>query len=553
MIVALSRAAAFTAALMIVAYGMLFTDSHSAQAWLLMMLAASLLLLYALVPRLSRSVPTVNRTIVVIGAVFVVGFLLLSVQLVRIQIVESADIADRQAVVGDGSVVLNPRKQSQAAEISRGRIVTRDGDLVANTVQQDDGNYERTYPNEHLSSLAGYYSPLVYGSTRLEAQYQEVLMGREGGNPFDEWMNEVLHRTQYGYDLVLSVDSQLQRQAYELLGDRAGAVILMDAETAEVYTMASRPHIDPNRLYAGIGEDREQQIEQAREYWQQVTEDDDSPLVFRPTQGMYAPGSVFKTITAAAALESDIANPQTMFRNEGALTVGSHIIEEQNLPEDDRVDFTLTEAYGYSLNVTFAELGIQLGPQRLTEMARSFGFDEEIPFDLNVNPSRIANDPAYLNDNVGLAETAFGQGQLFATPMQMAMMTQAVANDGDISEPYIVREYRDHEGNTLRTHSPSSWREAVDSDIAEQLQEMMIASVQDGWASGAQIPDAVVGGKTGTAEVAGNEPHAWFVGFAGNDDPRYVVAVVVENGGSGGSVALPIGREMLVQAMDRLD
>lgn len=553
MIVALSRAAAFTAALMILAYGALVTETHSDLAWLAMIGISAALLLYAIVPRLGDRVPHVNGTIVSIGAVFVVGFLLMTVQLVRIQVVDSQRIADRTATVADGSVVLDPRGRVEDANIARGRILTSDEVVVADTVEGEDGDFIRSYPNQPLGYVAGYYSPLLYGSTQLESAFDEELMGREGGNPFNEWLDDVLHRTRHGYDLTLTLDSEIQRVGYELLGDRDGAAILMDAETGAIHAMVSKPHIDPNRLYAGLGASSEQDIADASDYWQQITESDGSRLLFRPTQGLYAPGSIFKTITAASVLQHDLAEPSTVFRNEGALVVGTNVIEEPNLPDEDRVDYTLTESYAYSLNVVFADLGLRLGEDRLSETARQFGFESEIPFDFPVTVSRIANDEAYLDIEIGLAETAFGQGQLFATPLQMALMTQAVVNGGEMSEPHLLHQVRDEDGSVLNEFSPSIWREAIDEDIAEQLEEIMIESVDTGWASDAEIPDAVVGGKTGTAEVGERTPHSWYVGFAGEDEPRYVVAVVVEHGGSGGAAALPIAREMLMTAMNRLE
>lgn len=553
MIIALSRAAAFTMACMIFAYGMIFTDTHSDQTWLLMLALCGALLLYAIVPRMRDSVPHVNSTIVAIGAVFVVGFLLMTVQLVRIQIVHSAEISSRTASVADGSVVQDPRRRNLDSDVSRGRIYTRNEVVVANTIEREDGTFARTYPNQHLGFLAGYHSPSLFGNTQLESVFDEVLMGREGGNPFEEWLDEVLHRTTHGYDVVLTIDSDLQRVGYDLLGDRDGAIVVMDAETGAIYSMISKPHIDPNRLYAGYGPGMNDEIESATEYWDQVIQADGSPLLLRPTQGLYAPGSVFKTVTAAATLQAGIAEPSTVFRNEGALVVGSQVIEEQNLPDEDRVSYTLEESYGYSLNVVFADLGIRLGQQRLAETARQFGFESTIPFELPVTESRITNDPSYLENDIGLAETAFGQGQLFATPLQITLMTQAVVNGGEMSEPYIQERVQDITGNVLQQARPSIWREAIDESIAEQMQEIMISSVDSGWASGAQIPGAIVGGKTGTAEVGEREPHAWYTGFAGEDEPRYVVTVVVEHGGGGGEVALPIARQMLITAMERLD
>jgi penicillin-binding protein A len=553
MIIALSRAAAFTAALMICAYGMVWTQSHSEQTWLIMLAFAGALMLYAMVPRMRDSVPQVNSTIVVIGAVFVVGFLLMTVQLVRIQIVQSATISERTATVADGSVVQDPRRRTQDGDVSRGRIVTRDETVVAETSYRDDGSSYRRFPHQHLGFLAGYYSPSLFGATQLESEYDEVLMGREGGNPFNEWLDEVLHRTRHGYDVVLTIDSELQQVGYDLLGDRNGAIIVMDAETGAIYSMISKPHIDPNELYAGYGRHMNEEIEDASAYWEEVSQAEGSPLLLRPTQGLYAPGSVFKTITTAAALQHDVAEPSTVFRNEGAIAIGSHVIQEQNLPDDGRVSFTLEESYGYSLNVVYADLGIRLGQQRLADTARQFGFESSIPFDMTVTQSRIANDIAYLDNDIGLAETAFGQGQLFATPLQIALMTQAVVNDGEMSEPHLMARIQDSTGNILNEHRPSIWQEAMDEDIAAEVQDIMIASVENGWATEARIPGMVVGGKTGTAEVGDQTPHAWYTGFAGPEEPRYVVSVVVEHGGGGGAIALPIGREMLITAMDRLD
>ena len=553
MIIAMSRAAAFTAAFMIFAYGMLWTETHSDQIWLLMLLFSGALLLYAIVPRMRENIPHVNSTIVTIGAVFVVGFVLMTVQLVRIQIVESAEISDRTATVADGSVVQDPRRRSRDADISRGGIYTRDDVVIADTELRDDGTFSRRYPHQHLGFLAGYHSPALFGNTQIESEFDEVLMGREGGNPFNEWLDQVLHRTRHGYDLVLTVDSELQRVGYDLLGDRDGAIVVMDADTGAIYAMVSKPHIDPNRLFAGYGPRMNEEISSATEYWRQIIEAEGSPLLLRPTQGLYAPGSIFKTITTVAALQSGIAEPSTVFRNEGAIVIGSHVIEEQNLPDENRVSYTLAESYGYSLNVVFADLGIRLGQQRLAETARQFGFESSIPFDLPVTPSRIANDMAYLDNDIGLAETAFGQGQLFATPLQMTLMTQAVVNNGEMSEPYLQDRILDNLGNVLNENRPSTWQEAMDPSIASQMREIMIASVETGWATEARIPGAVVGGKTGTAEVGDRSPHAWFTGFAGYDEPRYVVTVVVEHGGGGGAVALPIARQMLLTAMERLD
>jgi peptidoglycan glycosyltransferase len=327
-------------------------------------------------------------------------------------------------------------------------------------------------------------------------------------------------------------------------------VVLMDAETGAVLALVSHPAYDPEPLFVAPNAGDEA-IGDAVDYWEQLESSEDGRLVLRPTQGQYVSGSVFKTLVAAAMIDSGRAQPDTVFRDEGALTVDSRVIIEENRPDPNKIDYTLAESYAYSLNVVFAQVGLQLGPDVLEDYARRFGFGETIPFDLSVLPSSLANDPAFIENPAGLAETAFGQGQLLVTPLQMALIVQAVVNDGEMMAPYLLQQVTDETGKVLTDHTSQVWKQPISADTAAKLQEMMIGSVEFGYASGAQMPGYVVGGKTGTAEVGDLTPHAWFTGFAGAEEPEYVVSVIVENGGSGGEVALPIGRELLRSAIER--
>lgn len=545
------RAFAFVAATFVLAYGLIATHSQSGTAWLVILAIGTALLTVSLWPRLPRSVAAIERALVQGTVLFLVGFLVLGVQLARIQVADSGEISARSATASGDLVIQDPRKRLVASEIIRGSIITSDGKIVAQTTKNEDGSFSRSYPDPATAYLAGYYSPLLYGSSNLEHAYDSELMGTKGGNPVIQWLDGVLHREKRGYNLRLSINDALQKQATELLGNQRGAIVLMDAKTGAVIAMASTPNFDPNKLYVNTGPQSVQQTATAKDYWDQLNAAGNSPLLLRPTQGLYIPGSIFKTVTASAAIESGIASPDTEYRDEGALTVESRVIPEQNRPDNNRINYSLTEAYGWSLNVVFAQVGLQVGADRLQQYAEQFGFGSEIPFDLPVEPSELETDSSFLSSQAAVAVTAFGQGQLQATPLQMAMVTDAVANSGNMMTPFLVNQVTDQTGKVLSTHSASVWRRAINSDTAAKMRDMMISSVQHGYASAAQIPGYVVGGKTGTAEVGGDQqPNAWFIGFAGKSQPQFVVAVVVENGGEGVRVALPIGKQMLQAALD---
>jgi peptidoglycan glycosyltransferase len=542
------RSAALLAAVLVILYGLYQTSSQAGGDWLVVMAVTFVLIAVTFWPNIPQPVPTMERSLIRVATLFFVGFIMISIQLVRIQIVDSAAILAHAGTGTDGTVIANPRERIRESEVARGRILARGGEVIAETTEQPDGTQVRSYPEPAAGDVVGFYSPLLYGTSNLESAYDVYLSGEKGGNLFTEWFDELLHRPQQGYDVTIALDLALQQQADEFLGDQRGAAVLMDATTGTILAMASKPGFDPNQLYVSSGPNAEQQTERARAYWEQLSEPGDS-LVFRPTQGLYAPGSIFKTVTLAASLETGLAAPDTVYRDEGALTVDSRVIVEHNRPNPNLVRYTLTEAYGYSLNVVFAQVGLQLGPERLAEYAQRFGFGEVIPFDLPVSPSKVSSSPEFLSNQSGLADTAFGQGQLLVTPLQMAEVAGAVVNDGEMMRPTLLDHISSPTGETLQERDPDSWQRAIEPETARQVREIMIDSVENGYASGASIPGYVVGGKTGTAEAGGERPHAWFIGFAGEDEPRYVVAVVVEHGGEGGSVALPIGRELLQAAL----
>jgi len=539
------RTGAFVASVLIIVYGVVRTEDRADPRWLLLLGLLGCLWFLALWTRFSPRLGRTTVSLVHVALALCVGFGLVTVQVLRAQILDRDRILARAANPASG--IVDIRRYLDERRTERGRILLRDGTVIARDEVRSDGSRYRVYEGAS-AYLAGYYSPALFGAAGIEAAYDTVLSGQAALN-WETWLDGVLHRPRRGNDVILTIDSRLQELGQTLLGDRSGGAIVLDADTGAVLALVTAPGYDPNRLSVPL-DASDAELENARRYLAELQADGRGPLLLRPIQGLYVPGSIFKTVTAAAAFEFGVAQPDTIYRDDGALVIDSRVIIEQNRPDPNRVSYTLKEGYGYSLNVVFAQLGLQLGAQRLEQMARSVGFGETIPFDLPVAPSQLARSPDFLVSQAGIAETAFGQGQLLVTPLQMALVATAVVRDGTIPQPYVVEEIRRPDGSTVERHRPTTWRRAFSDATARALRDLMVWSVEHGYAQGARIEGATVGGKTGTAEVGNQPPHAWFLGFAEHNGRRIVVAVVIEHGGSGAQVALPVGRALLEAALN---
>ncbi|MCS7246116.1 MAG: penicillin-binding protein 2 [Thermomicrobium sp.] len=538
----LLRSTAIIASLMLIGYGVAVTQDRADPRWLVLLVVIAGLWAVALWP--SRPLAPGAQVILHLALVFAVGFGLVTVQVLRAHLLDRDRILAKASDPASG--VIDLRRVLAERRIERGRILLRDGTVLASDTVDSSGTRVRVY-HEQYGYVAGYYSPGLYGAAGIEQAWDGQLSGQRATS-WDAWLDGLLHRTKRGHDVVLTVDPALQALGQRLLGDRAGAAVLLDADTGAVLALVSSPAFDPNQLSVPLGATAEQ-LDRARRSFDRLQQDGRGPLLLRPVQGQYTPGSIFKTVTAAAAFESGIATPDSLYRDDGAIVIDSRVIIERNRPDPSRVAYSLREAYGYSLNVVFAQVGLQLGGQRLEEMARAVGFERAIPFDLPVVPSRIARTSDFLASQAGLAETAFGQGQLQVTPLQMALVAAAVVRDGTIPRPYLVAEVRTPDGHVVWRRTPSEWLRAFDGATAEALRDLMVWSVENGYAQPARIEGLRVGGKTGTAEVGDAAPHAWFIGFAEAGGHRVAVAVVIEHGGSGVQVALPVGRSLLEAAL----
>lgn len=456
---------------------------------------------------------------------FLLGFLVLSLGVTYWQVIRGEQLDDRSG---------NPRIAELTAREERGTIWSADGVALVRSEMGTDGRQQRVYEASSLAHTLGYVT-LKYGVSGLEESYNADLSGRRSGSGLDQAIHELTRERVRGNDLVLTIDSRIQRAAAQALGDRAGAVVVLDPRSGAVLAMVSTPAFDPATV---------------EQNGAALLSDPGGALINRVTQGQYAPGSVFKTVTAAAAFDSGEYQQQSMFRCLSGLVIQGFVIACGGVPPGTR-EYDFAHAYAWSVNVNFAEIGLKVGAERLVQQARRFGFEERIPFDLPVTPSRLLRPGESFNE-VLLATTAFGQGELAATPLQMALVAAAVANDGWIMQPYVVAKVQGPEGAVLREHDPRRWREVMRPATAATIRGFMITAVREGFSTQAGVPGVTVGGKTGTAEnVPGQAPHAWFTGIAPAENPSIVVAVVVENGGQGATVAAPVAGAIFRAALGR--
>lgn len=482
-----------------------------------------------------------ERQIRRVGAVLTIAFLAVFAMLNYVQFFEAESIAGNQA---------NRRALIAEYSIQRGDITTLDGVTLARSHETNgDLKYAREYPEGELyAHITGFYS-FIYGTSGIEAAYNDELLGDSGVVSIQDIEDKLFGSGEQGDDVKLTIHSELQQLARDQLGDQEGAVVALDPHSGEVRAMWSNPSYDPNPLASFSAK-------QQRSYRSTLDPDSaTSPLVRKTTSRSFPPGSTFKVVTTAAALESGEYTPQTTFPNPEALDLPLTDETLQNFsrtactPNPQTGELDLFSALVFSCDTTYGMLGLDI-PDELRDTAERFGFNDEIPFDLSTEPSVFPEIPD--DEEPQRAFAGIGQGNVAATPLQMALVAAAIANDGAVPRPRLVREITDPSGGIVERFSPETIGEAVSSDTAAELTDMMVGVVENGTGTAAQIEGLDVAGKTGTAQnVEGEAPHAWFIAFAPADDPKLAVAVLVESGGTlgseatGGQIAAPIAKAMI--------
>jgi peptidoglycan glycosyltransferase len=446
----------------------------------------------------------------------------------------------------------NPTLVVRQLTIKRGLVYLADGRtvLARNRIQRMQGRtwYLRVYPQDGLAAHVVGYSTVARARAGLEESMNDFLTGSNSNlsTIVDRTVDKLRGLTQEGNDLVLTLQPEAQRVAVEELRSACGAAVALDPRTGAVLAMASSPTYDPNLV--------------ENDFRRVLRTPGPCPtpaaLLNRATQGLFIPGSTFKVVTAAAALESGRYTPETRFDDPGfCIEYGDRVYNysDQGTPSGyGNVSFA--EALQNSINSVFCELGKDLGPQAILEQARRFGFYEIPPLETPEEERRASGlyrrGKLYFPTDPNAADPgrlAFGQERLLATPLQMAMVAAGVANGGVVMEPYVVDRILKPDGEILSKTQPEELSEAVSAQTAAQLTAMMELAVASGTGTAAQIPGVRVAGKTGTAETGRTGANdTWFIAFAPADNPRVAVAVALsDQAGTGGATAAPIARAIM--------
>ena len=447
----------------------------------------------------------------------------------------------------------NPTQIVRELTIKRGTIYASNGRTVLASVRQrklPDGRiwYLRRYPQRGLAAHAIGYSTIARSRTGLEKSMNDVLTASNANlnTIVDRTLDKLRGITQRGNNLVTTLNVAGQRTAVQNLAGKCGAAVAVEPETGRVLVMASSPTYDPN-----LAESRFRAISRIGGPCQPA-----APLLNRTTQGLFIPGSIFKIVTATAALESGRFTPTSTFTDPGyCVEYGKRVFNysDQSGPHVfGTVDFG--DAVENSINSVFCDIGKRLGPKAIIEQMKKFGFYEEPPVELPSDEKSASGlyqrgkliepkDPNAIDPG----RLAFGQERLLVTPLQMALVAAAVGNEGYVMEPKLVDRIVAPDGKVIDRFTSDRWKRAMSARTAAELTAMMRRVVESGTGTTAQIPGVAVAGKTGTAETGrANQNDTWFIAFAPAERPRVAVAVALSNqDGTGGSTAAPIVRDII--------
>lgn len=424
----------------------------------------------------------------------------------------------------------NRRNSIEQERVLRGAIYDRNGLTLAQSEFQEDGSNKRIYSHPNLYSHIIGYSYKDLGKSGLELKMDEYLLNNNSLGIVDA-IKRYFNRESVGNAVSITIDTGIQKKASTLLDGKKGSIVAMNPKTGEIYAMVSKPDFNAQTL---------------RENWEAINADKNSPLFNRAINGLYPPGSVFKIISTAAILESNV---DLDYKHTGEQTIDGYKYKDAS----DRVygDIGLEIAFTRSLNTYFVEKIQGVGKNKLGQVTDNFMFNQKIPFDLPVTNSTF-NHSKSIGPTL-LAATSIGQGELLATPLQMALMTSAIANNGIMMEPYVVKEVTSPTGIVLRSESSRELKTSIPASVASEIKELMVLTTNEGTGKRAALNGIQVAGKTGTAQNEGESTHAWYVGFAPAENPVVAIAIVIEQGGSGGVDAAPMAKALFQSVFDNLN
>ena len=467
-----------------------------------------------------------TRTVLLFTALFAV----LIGNITYIQVFKATELQDMPS---------NNHTITKARYIKRGSIITADGLTLAESIQQEDGTYVRSYPNGNLAAHAvGYYSQ-QYGSSGVEASQDKTLTGSKDYSSWQNALNSLAGITEPGNSVQLTIDSRIQVAAEQALAGRTGAIVVLNPRTGAVLAWASSPTYDNTNIQATI--------EAAN-----ASGGSDTSMFDRATQALYAPGSTFKTVTLAAALENGTASLDSTFDSPGRMEIGGADVVSVN--ERAHGTITLDRAFAVSSNTVFGQVAEQLGAERMVAVAQAFGYGQDLGTDFTTAAS-IMPDPA----DMSVWELAWagagqpvGQGHTpgpQTTVMQNAVVAAAIANNGIAMNPHVVGQILAPDGTVIKTTRERSLGQAVSSGTAAQVKEAMLDVVQSGSGVAANIAGVKVAGKTGTAETNSTTPNSTFIGFAPYDTPTLAISLVLEQTSENETTAAAVAGQVLRAAL----
>ncbi|WP_237208422.1 peptidoglycan D,D-transpeptidase FtsI family protein [Rothia nasimurium] len=441
----------------------------------------------------------------------------------------------------------NSRTLYESYGSQRGSIVV-DGVEIASSVESNNGYaFQRHYSQPYLyAGITGYFSS-IYGATGLESVMNDQLSGNSDAQFYDRLAQMFTGNTAQGASVELTINGQLQQLAYSLLEGHKGAIVALNPKTGEILAMASTPSYDPNELSS-------HNTESVLGRYEALNSDPNRPLFNRAIAGdTYAPGSTFKIIDAVAALESGKYNADSVIPNPQNLPLpnsGSVLPNYIGGQCSTRTSATIEWALAQSCNTPFAQIAMDLGEETIAQTASNFGYGQDLQIPLTVSQSVF---PTNMEDSQ-LAQASIGQYDVKTTPLQVAMMSAAIANDGVQMKPNLVRSVKSHNLSSLYEFSAEELRRSTSAEIAHQVRDWMVTGVNEGIASRAAIPGIQVAGKTGTAEIGDSGlNNSWFTGFAPADDPQVAIAVVYEGVDvtTGAQLAAPAAKQLFEAVLNK--
>ncbi len=446
----------------------------------------------------------------------------------------------------------NRRVFDAAYSRERGSIIVGRDAIVSSEPVDDRFEFQRTYKQPFkYAPITGYFA-YAYGASQLERSQNGVLSGEDDRLFVTRLVDLLSNKGTQGGNIKLTIDPAAQDAAStalaQLPGVVEGSVVALEPKTGKILAMVTSPSYDPNRLAS-------HDLGAVADTWTKLTEDDTEPMLNRGSQKTLPPGSTFKLVTAAAAIEDGLASSAddlvpggTSFQLPQTSDDSGLIDNEARDCGSDKIPFT--QAMGNSCNTTFAQLAIQVGADKMREQAEAFGFNQDYLEDLR--PQAVSTYPEDPNEpQVG--QTGIGQYNVRATPLQMAMVVAGIANNGTVMRPYLVDEVQSADLDVVQSTEPEEFSQAIEPSTADVLTDLLTYTVNDGTASPAAIPGIQVAGKTGTAQSGQDDvpPYAWFVSFAPADDPEVAVAVMIESADiprseiAGGTYGGPIAKAVM--------